>query len=405
MLADIPHVIPSLVASGGQRGKPRPLARALGVLYGLVLLEVFLRIFSPFPMVTGPTAIREHGELGYVMDSRYPDIDPDGFRNGSAGMARADIATLGDSMTYGYNVRYAENWPSQLGDMTGRSVYNYGIGGYGPLQYLNLFKRAIREKQAKVVVLGLNPAYELNDFCGLLLDNAYWKAWMADRSVDAARCASFQKGGGASDNVVAPENGEGESLAGRVKALIKATAIGDAIRQDIVTPYRDWRDRDPGATGVLFKDGRNNTIISERYNAYTLSTTDLSRPDKQLGLELTQSIIAEMAAEARANGVTLIIALMPSRQSVVRAYLEHRGVALSSDFLECIRREAQIIDIVGETARAAGVTVVDPRMELVKLMESRRDVYPFRDDGHPLAVGYGVIARSVADLVVTDRRD
>ena len=92
-------------------------------IFTLMIIEVGLRLFTVFPLhdqmanrVFDPT-------LGYRMDPSFPEIDSNGFRNSEV-LAQADIVTIGDSHTYGYNVRSEESWPQQLANMSQKIVYN-----------------------------------------------------------------------------------------------------------------------------------------------------------------------------------------------------------------------------------------------------------------------------------------
>src|SRR5437868_1341535 len=51
-----------------------------------------------------------------------------GFRNESVPL-HADIVAIGDSQTYGWIAGSKYSWPSQLQAITGRTVYNMGLGG------------------------------------------------------------------------------------------------------------------------------------------------------------------------------------------------------------------------------------------------------------------------------------
>src|SRR5262245_45630584 len=77
--------------------------------------------------------------LGGVPASRTSGFDEWGFRNKQV-PSSVDIVAIGDSHTYGNTAKMAEAWPQVLGGLTRRSVYNMGLGGYGPNQYFHLFK-------------------------------------------------------------------------------------------------------------------------------------------------------------------------------------------------------------------------------------------------------------------------
>jgi len=122
------------------------------------------------------------------MNPSLKDIDSNGFRNKNKKEAKKfDIVTLGDSHTFGYNVSSEESWPQQLAHMANKSVYNFGIGGYGILQYYRLFDEAIKLKP-KHIILGLFLENDLNDLCKLMNKKGFWKKWAKKRGYNIEPC-------------------------------------------------------------------------------------------------------------------------------------------------------------------------------------------------------------------------
>jgi hypothetical protein len=82
------------------------------------------------------------GQLGYVPNPgfcgpgfgrSFHTIDADGLRFTEQGQVsdEGSILAVGDSFTYGDEVRDEESWPAQLQRLTGRRVLNGGVTGYG----------------------------------------------------------------------------------------------------------------------------------------------------------------------------------------------------------------------------------------------------------------------------------
>ena len=75
------------------------------------------------------------GFSGPGVGRSFHTIDADGFRScGESAASEAGagaILTVGDSFTYGDEVRDEETWPAQLQRLTGRRVLNGGVTGYG----------------------------------------------------------------------------------------------------------------------------------------------------------------------------------------------------------------------------------------------------------------------------------
>lgn len=74
------------------------------------------------------------------------------------------IVTLGDSQTWGLNATFPElTWSGRLGIITGQSVYNMGVGGYGPAQYYVLTEDAIQRFHPKLIIVALYFGNDLWD--------------------------------------------------------------------------------------------------------------------------------------------------------------------------------------------------------------------------------------------------
>ncbi|MBF0520680.1 MAG: hypothetical protein HQK92_13280 [Nitrospirae bacterium] len=80
-------------------------------------------------------------------------LDKRGYRN-SAALEKADIVTIGDSQTFGYNASINKTWPAQLSTLTGQSVYNMSVMAYGPVHYLVLMDEALK-LSPKAIVVGI----------------------------------------------------------------------------------------------------------------------------------------------------------------------------------------------------------------------------------------------------------
>lgn len=166
----------------------------LSSLFAIGILEGGLRFFTYFPL--GPSNKENHSALGYVLSSRFPDVDSFGFRNAYRNRRGGEVAAIGDSHTYGIQVSSSESWPAILSDKTGRDVYNYGIPGYSPYQYHFLVKQAINDGAKYVIVallLQLDEGSDLGIPCDLMTTEYYQEF---DKLVDnnyEILCSKFMK--------------------------------------------------------------------------------------------------------------------------------------------------------------------------------------------------------------------
>ncbi len=69
---------------------------------------------------------------------------------------KTEIALVGDSFTFGEEVRYEETWGYKLEQLLGEEfqVLNFGVPGYGLGQMYLRYEQAVRQRSPKVVVFG-----------------------------------------------------------------------------------------------------------------------------------------------------------------------------------------------------------------------------------------------------------
>ena len=332
------------------------------------------------------------------MDSRFPEIDADGFRNDSAA-GTFDIAALGDSQTYGYNVAASATWPRQLARKTGLSVYNFGIGGYGPLHYYFLMDKAIA-KGSKYIALGLYLANDLNDVCRLLTTLDYWQGWAKERQIDISPC-------GASPTAAhrPKQNGDPPELSflRKMKMLMKRTAIFSIFDYYVWDPLKYYFARDDSEDGVLFKDGYNNTVISLAFMRRVAKQMDNNDDSIRFSRDLTKILLREMAEKAKSHNSEIFVIFIPSKESVLLKYLEEKNYDLPGEFYEVVKREKIWEQDFQQFFERIGVKTTTARPYVVKAVYDSGSVYPFRNDYHPLDVGYQAYAQAAYDAFFVGR--
>jgi len=149
------------------------LAVALGI--GVAAMEVGLRLalnpsdFMQATLVDDPV-------LGQRIAPGTSGHDALGYRNAQV-PAKARVVAIGDSHTYGVSAPRDGSWPQQLSARLGEPVYNLGLGGFGPLQYLHLARTTARDLQPKVVVVGFYFGNDLLDAYYIAHGRPHWQAW------------------------------------------------------------------------------------------------------------------------------------------------------------------------------------------------------------------------------------
>jgi lysophospholipase L1-like esterase len=353
------------------------LVLASAILFSLILLEIGLRVLSAFLIYSPKNSQVYDDRLGRRIDPSQPEIDENGFRNPGIPGA-ADIAVLGDSHTYGVNVKSEKSWPRQLADMSGMSVYNLGVGGYGTLQYYYLFDTAAALKP-KHIILALYPANDLNDVCKLIDESDYWKEWARARGYDTGICT------GSSDWL----SGLNRTLSGLHVYWMAASAIKR------VNESTDFGD------SVRITDEKNPTLIKYGSISSHRKKMDLSRERIALGLAVTEDLLREMKKRADAEGIEFSVVLIPSKEVVFFDYLKEKGYKLPDDYTGLVENENNLVAGLSRFFKSEGIRFADARQYIEKELYTSSDVYSKTDDGHPLEAGYNAYARAVYEGILS----
>ncbi len=160
------------------------LALALAsLLLGGIIIEGYFRLASPGPDQENQTAANQYyfyqfdptfgwsgrpGASGKMQREEFAysvAINARGYRQ--AVMASPlEVAVLGDSFTWGNGVADQDRFSDQLASISGFSVSNFGVSGYGPVHYLLQIDQVIQQKPKLTVI-----AFCLgNDF----VDTVHW---------------------------------------------------------------------------------------------------------------------------------------------------------------------------------------------------------------------------------------
>lgn len=179
-------VVTAFILSGAtpQNRKRRAFATAAFIIAAVPMLlvtDIALRYLTVYPYMPGDVVYRRPPNWqfsGEWVDSpdiqrSYPILKPgygrvrcvmsydaNGFRNATI-PDRCDIVTVGDSFTEGQRVDDSETWPVLLAAQTGLSVYNLGVSGYSPPEYLASLEAYGLPLRPRIVICML---YEGNDF-------------------------------------------------------------------------------------------------------------------------------------------------------------------------------------------------------------------------------------------------
>ncbi len=366
------------------------------LLVSVGLGEVALRVFTDFPVSTSSNKA-DDPRLGYRLSPASNEVDANGFRNEAGKAESYVVAAIGDSHTFGNNVRSADAWPAVFEQLSGVPTYNFGVGSYGIFSYHVLVRDAI-DRPSGGVILGLYPA---NDFAESFNycqaadpDFRYWSEEIARLGLSAPTTRSA-----CGDDV-----GNGDPFAGIEDFLRNRSATVSAVEYLVVNRIRDNFARAREASGkksddrFYFPDGIPS-IEKDRVRKHAAG------PDKPSGAAMLDNF-GKMAADwrdlSKRKGVPFGILIIPSREHVLYALLQRRGLLDQADpqFREWAGNQVRFEQAVAKMIGEAGIPFADATSKVAEAFDAAvgegRDFYPLLDDGHPYADGY----RAYAEMAV-----
>jgi hypothetical protein len=350
---------------------------AFSCAFGLALLEIGLRQFTIFP-IHGKWANRAtHPELGYVLKSTLPDADVQGFRN-PAGQ-QMQLAALGDSHTYGFNVYADESWPRVVQELTGAASYNFGMPSYGVSEYPYLIKYAT-DNGAKKIVIGLFLDNDLKTYCERIHERPFAKHLALEQGVSLAGCSAPS---------VRPPPAD-------VATIYTRFALASMVRFYLLDGERGLQDA-PLANApeerppISYSIGLGQTKFKLQWLERAADRLDRKLADVETATQALFGWLQWAQQYTGQAGAELTVALIPSKY-LLAAELGHapEAIVAAANF-ERARREELF-----EFCKTTSILCIDVLPELVA--QAKTGVVLFHDtvDTHPNPAGYAAYAKAIA---------
>jgi hypothetical protein len=348
------------------------------VLVALLGFEIALRqLLDPQDFLT-PDLVRD-GELRYRIAPGSGGHDEWGFRNHGV-PDRADIVAIGDSMTYGLSAPSTKSWPAWLAKLSNHTVYNLGVGGYGPVEYAKILESRAMKLAPQVAVIGIYLGNDIYDAYVSATGNQDPEIEKLFLPVDTL--------------------GQVRNWLSRHSMLYGAAKAAFPQFVDFVRS-RDFRHK--LGEGV---------VQAELWGQAQLLTTNIAlramdmRDDRIVaGLAKTRDEIRSMTNACSLEKIICYFVLIPTKQRVLQPLIEP---SLSDEDRAAIAdlagKEAALSESLTATISSLGPEPIDP-LEDLRSAARLEPIYP-ATDGHPNGDGYEIIARSVwrvirQDLAVT----
>ena len=312
-----------------------------------------------------------------------------GFRNLSL-PTRADIVAIGDSTTYGDAAPATGSWPSWLARATGLTVYNLGLGGYGPPDYLYLLETLAPRLAPSLVIVGLYFGNDLYDAVEHVYAREHWRELRRSEPGGVTPVPlPLPPATPPSSARFTPEGArdwlETHSMLFR---LVEAGPVGQTINR--------YADRAGAEGGCALEGGSPFPTVLTPHDR--LRALDLSSGKIQEGLQITLGLFARMRRVADQTGARLLIVLIPTKESVLADRIDDTRDAACIDVLrQVVSNERQARERIIEELRQQGIGYVDVLPALKAGVEAGTErMYLRSGDSHPNDRGYRVIATTVA---------
>lgn len=375
-----------------------------GILISLLVAEAALRIVEQVQLgdrVIESKLIKDP-VLGLKLAPHALGHDANGFRNETVPQ-NVDVVAFGDSQTWGVNVERQDAWPQQLSKISGRRVYNMGLGGFGPVQYHVLTPAALA-LSPKIIVIGLYLGNDIYD--------AYHMAYQyeAHRSLrsSAAGDLSVDTVGDRANSFWNEEkqfhaNFGRASFSGLSFWLREHLALGRLLNRTGLWPGsqdidyeidKRWAKAHPDHGAVCEEPGRETVFTT----AYRLAGLDLDEPRNAEGLRITKELLSQIQTEANAKHVKLMVLLLPTKETVYAAVEDRKSngrTGLESSYQKLVDMEGRVRSEIISNCQANGIECVDASPYLSTALERGERLYPTTTESHPNARGYLVIASAV----------
>lgn len=318
--------------------------------------------------------------------SRPAGFDEWGFRNRNV-PRHADIVAIGDSHTFGNTATMDDSWPAVVARNTGKSVYNLGMGGYGPNQYLYLLKHRALKLSPKAVIVGL---YMGDDF-----ENAYLMTYGLSHWTYLRRLT----GGAADSNIWQTEvpvswHKKVRAWLSRRSVVYQITVHGPLTGQFQGEIQIRNANRINSLAVVLDVPSRN--VLEAFLPRAVFIRLDQSSAEVREGMRVCFEILREMKEVCRQGNIQFQVVVIPTKEMVFADLLvknvavSQRGILEELFVNERLARERLVRFLDGES-----IAHIDP---LPDLQRSVGDKLYARTaaDMHPGKNGYKVIGNAVS---------
>lgn len=360
----------------------------------LMVAEAVLRVVL-HPGDYLAATLRADPVLGHVIEPHTSGHDAWGFRNREVPPA-ASIVGIGDSQTYGVMASLRNSWPYQLQELSGLSVYNLALGGYGPLEYLHLLRERALSLDPEVVVVGLYSGNDLVDAHRAAASRPHWRQFR--QPTDPPVPSTERR----------PAQTPQQYFSG-IRATLRRNSVLYGLLSLYVAPMvrfteaRRLAARTTPDHQLVWIDPIDRGVRTVFTPLRRLNQLHMETEIPRSGLRITMDAFSAMQSVTQNADVRLLVVFIPTKEFVYCPYVIESGQTLPPAFRSLCEEEARLEARLKALFQESGIEFLSAVTPLRKLVQRHEQIYPRDTDGHPTARGYRAIATAIGD-VITHRR-
>lgn len=381
----------------------------------VVLAEAGLRAFTPFP-IHGRKANKVYdADFGYRLNPGHPDSDKFGFRN--KGEKERVFAAVGDSHTYGSNVRQDQSWPEVFENITGVPTYNFGVGSYAVYAHYAIARRALDQGYKHIIIaLLIHNDFKVNgNSCDIdYASSQLWQETKTRLSLNLPDCSNAKnwrtakapgfirwfRGRANSAILSATDYLIVRPLSDRwhrmtLKTAPKKVTAAPSQKKEApeAAPVREVRKR-PSSAYFAGRALKNQEV--------EFAFTDLKRRAVVRGIEDFEKMLVDLKRAAHDKGGEVGLMFIPSKVQLIYELLEDKDIYEKLPVLkDMAENHIEIEKRLASHMTRNGIFWSSAAPELAAAIEkSDRDgswVFP-SGGGHPNPVGYRAYAEAAKKL-------
>jgi lysophospholipase L1-like esterase len=352
---------------------------------GTVLGEIALRMAANKIDFLAPQMDLDEIQ-GYKIAAGSAGHDEWGFRNPRV-PKKADIVTIGDSQTYGDGANHKGSWPAILGRMTGKTVYNMSLGGYGPTQYSYLLQNYALQLNPEQVIIGFYCGNDFMNAFDMVYGYDYWKELRDSLfTVDSSLHDKAQ------EIIAANRPVQFAGLRGWLRShSVLYRFLSIPIQTMRLGSKKGWQP-DPRFTLL---DDQENHMRTGFKPVFRHQQSDVNDKRIQEGARLSFILLDRMNRACRARGIKFSLVLIPTKERVFARFIEHNASLKNSSVIDQVIASDRILrERVMQYCQERGIPFADPLQAMVQAAGGE-PIYHNDLNDHPSAVGYAMIAEAV----------